>query len=100
MTTNTFKVDDKYDHQRLDVYLAQVLSEATSRTFVQKLIDFGCVHVNEVVVKAHHKIIAGDDVCVDIPEDFLTPKHIKPEAIPLDIFYEDDQLIVVKPGVF
>jgi len=95
MTTNTFKVDDKHDHQRLDVYLVKVLSEATSRTFAQKLIDFGYVRVNEVLVKPHHKIVAGDDVHVDIPEDFLTPKHIKPEAIPLDIFYEDDYLIVV-----
>ena len=92
---HSFKVDDEHNRQRLDVFLTKALSDAPSRTFVQKLIDFGCVHVNEVVVKAHHKVISGDDVHVDVPEDFLTPKHIKPEAIPLDIFFEDDHLIVV-----
>lgn len=95
MATHSFKVDNEHNHQRLDVFLTKALSDAPSRTFVQKLIDFGCVHVNEVVVKAHQKLVSGDDVHVDVPEDFLTPKHIKPEAIPLDIFYEDDYLIVV-----
>ena len=95
MTINNFKVDDKHDHQRLDIFLTDVLTNVPSRVFVQKLIDFGCVRVNEVPVKAHHKIVAGDDIAVDIPEGFLTPKHIKPEAIPLDIFYEDAHLIVI-----
>lgn len=99
MTTNTFKVGDKHAHQRLDVFLTSVLPDVSSRTFVQKLIDFGCVHVNEVIVKAHHKVGAGDDVCVEIPEDFLTPKHVKPEAIPLDIFYEDGHLIAVNKPI-
>lgn len=95
MTMNTFKVDDNHDHQRLDVFLTETLTDVPSRTFVQKLIDFGCVRVNEIVVKAKHKVAAGDDISVEIPKDFLTPKHIKPEAIPLDIFYEDDYLIVI-----
>jgi len=95
MVMHAFKVDDEHNHLRLDIFLTKSLSDAPSRTFVQKLIDFGCIHVNEVVVKAHHKVVSGDDVHVDVPEDFLTPKHIQPEAIPLDIFYEDDQLIVV-----
>src|SRR3989338_5252836 len=99
MPVSIFKVDHDRAHTRLDVYLAQVLTGVPSRTFVQKLIEFGHVRVNEVNVKAHHKVSAGDDVYVEIPEDFLTPRHIKPENIPLDIFYEDEQLIVVnKPS--
>jgi 23S rRNA pseudouridine1911/1915/1917 synthase len=96
---SSFKVEEEHDHQRLDVFLTNVLSDAPSRTFVQKLIDFGCVLVNESVVKAHYKVVTGDDVHVGIPEDFLTPKYIKPEAIPLNIFYEDDYLIVVNKPV-
>jgi len=99
MTPSNFKVDDKHVHQRLDIFLTDILPDAPSRTFVQKLIDIGCVRVNEVVVKAHHKVGGGDDVCVEIPDNFLTPKHIKPEAIPLDIFYEDDHLIVVNKPI-
>ena len=99
MPVSIFKVDKEYAHARLDVYLAQILTGVPSRTFVQKLIEFGHVRVNENIVNAHHKVLAGDDIYVEIPEDFLTPRHIKPENIPLDIFYEDDHLIVVnKPS--
>jgi len=95
MATHTFKVDAGFDHIRLDVFLAKNLLESPSRTFVQKLIECGHVRVNEVAVKAHHKVITGDDVFVDVQQDFLTPKYVSPENIPLDIFYEDDFLIVV-----
>ncbi|MCK5012659.1 MAG: RluA family pseudouridine synthase [Candidatus Omnitrophica bacterium] len=95
MTTHALKVDEAHDHLRLDVFLTRVLCDVPSRTFVQKLIDFGHVRVNESAVKSHHKVATGDDVHVDIPEDFLTPRYIEPEDIPLDIFYEDDHLIVV-----
>ena len=92
---HTLKVDEDHGHLRLDVFLTQVLPDVPSRAFVQKLIDFGHVRVNEIAVKAHHKVVIGDDIHVDIPKDFLTPQHIEPEDIPLDIFYEDDHLIVV-----
>jgi 23S rRNA pseudouridine1911/1915/1917 synthase len=95
MTTRILKVDEQHDHVRLDVFLAQSLPEAPSRTFVRKLIDFGHVRVNENAVKAHHKVISGDDIHVNIPDDFLAPQYVEPEDIPLDIFYEDDYLIVV-----
>ena len=99
MTMHALNVDEEHDHVRLDVFLTQALPDVPSRTFVQKLIDFGHVRVNEQTVKAHHRVVTGDDIHVDIPEDFLTPQYIKPENIPLDIFYEDDYLIVVnKPN--
>ncbi len=95
MTMHTLNVDEEHDHVRLDVFLTHTLPDVPSRTFVQKLIDFGHVRVNEQAVKAHHKVIPGDDIHVDIPKDFLTPHYIEPEDIPLDIFYEDDYLIIV-----
>jgi len=99
MTISAFKVDQQHDQLRLDVYLTKVLANCPSRTFVRKLIDFGHVRVNEENVKAHHKVITGNDVHVEIPKDFLTPQHIKPEAIPLDIFYEDEYLLVVNKPI-
>lgn len=99
MTMRAFKVGEEHDHLRLDIFLARVLSDVPSRTFVQKLIGFGHVRVNEAAVKAHQKVAAGDDVHVEIPADFLTPRHVAPEDIPLDIFYEDDCLMAVnKPA--
>lgn len=99
MTMHTLKVADDHDHARLDVFLTQVLPDIPSRTFVQKLIEFGHVRVNETAVKANHKISEGDDIHVEIPEYFLTPQYARPENIPLDIFYEDDYLIVVNKPV-
>lgn len=95
MAIHILKVDEAHDHLRLDVFLTQVLPDVPSRTFVQKLIDFGHVRVNETAVKSHHKIVTGDDIHVDIPKDFSMPQYIQPENIPLDIFYEDEYLIVV-----
>jgi 23S rRNA pseudouridine1911/1915/1917 synthase len=95
MTMHVLKVDEAHDHLRLDVFLTQTLPEAPSRTYVQKLIDFGHVRVNETVVKAHHKVVPGDDIHVDIPEDFSKPQYVAPENIPLNIFYEDDYLLVI-----
>lgn len=99
MATQLFKVDEQFDHVRLDVFLTQVLPDAPSRTFVQKCIDFGYVRVNEQPVKAHHRLLPGDDVLADIPEDISSPQHVKPENIPLDIFYEDSYLMVINKPI-
>lgn len=95
MTMHILKVDEARDHLRLDVFLTQVLPDVPSRAYVQKLIDFGHVRVNETVVKSHHKVVTGDDIHVDISEDFSRPQYVAPEDIPLDIFYEDDHLLVI-----
>jgi len=95
MSIYTLKVDEEHDHLRLDVFLTQAISEAPSRSLVRKLIDFGHVRVNEHTVKAHHKVVAGDDIYVEIPKDFLAPQYTAPENIPLDIFHEDGYLIAV-----
>jgi len=95
MPEHKLKVHPEQSLTRLDIFLSQNLSEAPSRTFVKKLIDTGCVSVNEVIVKAHYKVQVGDEVVVEIPEYSKTPERIEPENIPLEIFYEDDYLIVV-----
>ncbi len=95
----TFKVDDQHNHIRLDVFLAEVLPDAPSRTFVKKLIQFGHVRVNEAATKAGHKLVAGDDIHVTIPQNFLSPQHVRPENIPLDIFFEDESLMVINKPI-
>lgn len=94
-SSHLFHVTVEDQNQRLDVYLTTKLSEDFSRVFIKKLIDNGCVRVNEAKVKAGHKVKSGDDVLVEIPEDFLTPQYIEAENIPLDIFYEDEYLFVI-----
>lgn len=79
--------------------MADNLPDVPSRVFVKKLLDANHVRVNQARVKAHHKVREGDEVCVEIPDQFLPREHIEPEDIPLDIFYEDEFLLVVhKPA--
>jgi ribosomal large subunit pseudouridine synthase D (EC 5.4.99.-) len=76
---------------RIDVGITGALDK--SRTFVQNLISGGHVLVNGETVKANYKIHAGDNVQVRIPEPRLL--EVLPENIPLDIVYEDEDLLVV-----
>jgi 23S rRNA pseudouridine1911/1915/1917 synthase len=70
-----------------------------SRTFVKKLIDAGSVVVDGSKVKAHYKVASGESIIVDFDDDAFAPIDIEPENIPLNIFYEDDVLIVInKPA--
>ena len=81
---------------RLDKYVVEECSEL-SRTYAQKLIADGNITVNGRVAKASFKLSIGDRVAVVIPSP--TPTSLSPEAIPLDIIYEDDDLLVVdKPA--
>lgn len=77
---------------RLDKYLTGKLPEL-SRSYLQKLITDGNVTVNQKQTKANYKVSADDCVEIRIPEP-ETP-DILPEEIPLDILYEDDEILVV-----
>lgn len=92
---DVFKVDPEHNQERLDVFLTGVLSDSPSRSFVKKLIDQGCVTLNDSPVKAHHKVHEGDEVHVDIPDAVEADETIAAENIPLNIFYEDDELAVI-----
>ena len=81
---------------RLDQFLRAQLPEH-SRAFLQKLIGQGTVLVNSQPGKPSYKVRAGDQVSVEIPPP--RPLAARPENIPLDILYEDQNLIVVnKPA--
>lgn len=82
--------------QRLDKYVAQMIPDL-SRSRTQKLIEEGLITVNGGVAKPSYRVEVGDLVVVRIPPPELV--EVRPEAIPLDIVYEDDDIIVVnKPA--
>ena len=77
---------------RLDKWLSDQL-DGLSRAYIQKLIDDGAVLLNGKPGKASSRLNASDRIELEIPES-ITP-DIAPEDIPLDIVYEDDDVIVV-----
>ena len=85
-------VDEEYDGERIDKYLASVLDDM-SRSYIQKLIGEGRVSAGGRAVKANYKVSAGENILLCIPE----PKDIEvvPENIDIDIIYEDEDIIAV-----
>ena len=76
---------------RVDVFLAKELN--LTRAHVQKSIEEGLVLKGDKVLKANYKVKNGDVFQVTVPEPELL--DVEPENIPLDIIYEDDDLVVV-----
>lgn len=92
MKQDTFELEAEYEGERLDKYLS-ILYPEQSRSFFQKLIKDGHVLVNDTPEKANYRLRVEDLISVTIPDAVETP--ILPEDIPLDILYEDDDLLVV-----
>ena len=90
-----FVIEEQSAGERIDKFLSDSLPDV-SRSYIQKLIKDGQVTVNQKIVKANYKMNAGDLLCMEEPE--LQEPDIEAENIPLDILYEDaDLLIVNKP---
>ncbi|MBM3860357.1 MAG: RluA family pseudouridine synthase [Verrucomicrobia bacterium] len=92
MLAAMFTVSDNERGQRLDRFLQTQMPER-SRAFLQKLIEEGQATVNGQPSKASYKVRAGDVVSVEVPPP--RPLDNQPEAIPLNVLYEDEDLIVV-----
>ena len=86
------EVTPDFDGKRIDQCLAASFSDC-SRSFLQKLLKDGKVSINGKTQKASSKVAAGDAVLVLLPEP--EELNVEPENIPLDILYEDDDLLVV-----
>lgn len=80
-------------NRRLDKYLSGRLGRDVSRTALQRYIREGNVTVNGNVVKPSYVIRTGDSIDMMLPA--VKPKEIPPENIPLDIVYEDDDLMAI-----
>ncbi|HSH36176.1 RluA family pseudouridine synthase [Schnuerera sp.] len=86
-----FYVDDK-DNKRLDSYVTNKLDNI-SRNYVQKLIKEGLILVNGNISKARYLVKRGDFIQIQLPP----PKEKKPipENLPLNIVYEDEDIVIV-----
>lgn len=87
-----YKYISKDSGIRLDKYLSE-LNNDLSRVMIQKLIDNGNITVNEKIIKSSYKINVGDVIKVVVEEPKETT--IKPENLPLNVVYEDNDIIVV-----
>lgn len=90
--SSQYLVETEQNRQRLDIFLTEN-SIGLTRSHVQKLIDEGRATVNGKVSKANTKLKVGDEVVFVIPAPEVL--KVEGEAIPLEILYEDADLIVI-----
>ncbi len=90
--TYSFLIGAEESEQRVDKYLATELADL-SRSYIQKLLKEGRVMVGEKPVKANYKLREGDDVTFTVPP--LKELSVEAEPIPLDIVYEDEDVILI-----
>jgi len=79
----------------LDVYLANAIPEVPSRMFIKKIVEAGQVTVNDRLEKVKYKVNAGDRIEADIDDEAFAPKDIPAQKMDLDVFYEDEDLVVI-----
>jgi len=77
---------------RLDVFVSENISEFT-RSFLKKHIESGCIKVNGKIQKAGYKLKSGDIIYIEAIKNIIP--DILEEDIPLDILYEDIDIIVI-----
>ena len=87
-----FRIDSDFSGERIDKTLSDLCSDFT-RSHIQHIIDDGEVKVNGKPVSKSFRVSIGDEISFSMPE--LKTIEAKPENIPLDIIYEDDDLLVV-----
>lgn len=89
-----FIVDKENVSKRLDVYLSEVLKdEDITRSYIKNLIDESKILVNGTKVKSGYKVKENDNIDVEMVEK--QSENIVAEEIPLEIIYEDEDIIIV-----
>src|SRR5215475_8459332 len=91
-TTFKLVVPKEHARMRLDLFLVTALPEF-SRSRIQQLIRAGFVRVGGAKMRPHQSVRSGDEI--EVTEPPLEKIQTEPEAIPLTILYEDDDLIVI-----
>ena len=89
---NRFVIDYNNMNERIDKFVALRFPDV-SRTHIQKLIAEEYILVNNGTVKSNYKLNLGDEITVQIPK--AIEPEIQAEEIPLDVLYEDDDIIVI-----
>lgn len=92
METYIFTPEDAQKNLRIDKFLAEQLPDQ-SRSYLQKLLKDGKVSVNDTTVKANYKVQLSDVIRFELPDPEVP--DILPEDIPLDILYEDDDVLLI-----
>ena len=87
-----FRIEEAIAGERIDKFLSDSLPDV-SRSYIQKLIKDGQVTVNQKTVKSNYKLNTGDLLSMEEPE--LQEPDIEAEDIPLDILYEDSDLLII-----
>ncbi|MCI8991381.1 MAG: RluA family pseudouridine synthase [Eubacterium sp.] len=92
MKKEVFAATEKEAGMRIDKYLCEKIKDYT-RSYLQKLIQKENVFVNGKAIKSNYKIRLHDHIEINIPDPITL--SIEPENIPLDILFEDDDLLIV-----
>ena len=92
INAHIIRVDDENVGLRIDKVICQSI-DSMSRSAVQKIIDEGNVSVGDTVITKNYKARSGDVIKVVIPQ--AKELEVTAEDIPLDIRYEDNDLLVV-----
>ena len=87
-----FNVQDEYEGLRIDRYISEQSADL-SRSYIQKLIREERLTVNDKCVRSSYQVKADDNIRFEVPEN--QEPEILPENIPLDIIFEDNDIIVV-----
>ncbi len=87
-----FFIEEKDSGQRIDQYLSRRM-EDVSRSQIQKMIQENLIKVSDKPVKPNYRLISGDSIQVEFREPEVL--DICPENIPLDILYEDSDLLIL-----
>lgn len=87
-----YQITEEYEGERIDKCMS-MLMDFLSRSYIQKLVKEGQVLVNDRPVKSSYQVQTDDEVCFSLPDAY--EPEICPEDIPLDILYEDQDLLVV-----
>lgn len=99
MIVKELKVDEQASGQRLDLFLVTGQNDI-SRTLVRQRINEGGVVLNgKLEYRPNYKVKIDDDICFTYQINIPSNNDLKPENLPIDIIYEDDDLVVVdKPS--
>ena len=90
-------IDENDENKRLDSFLSEITPDI-SRSKIQNFIKAGCIKINDTLKKPSYILKENDKVDFEIPDD-QKELEIKPQNIPIDIVYEDENMLVVsKPS--
>lgn len=95
MSVHELKVKELNQPERIDIYLSEHLADIPSRSFLKKMFEQKLIQVNGRLAKANTRVDTDDIIVVNQLAETLPPEELTPENIPLDIFYEDEYLLVV-----